>query len=221
MKKSDFQKMIDEAVAKAIKKLLVDTPFFEALMEEAVQKFGAKLKETIVSAGGISLGPKAAPKRSDEFDLSIEDDDEGGVVEDEKERLESAAEGVLARQGAKIREALGGFNPFTEATFEVAAKMPTRQEAQAAERSGTTAVEQNEFGVVVPNDFAEALAQDAKFQSVLKETAATKGSRFEDDPEEEGKPESKKVGRPKKARKVLDDDVTREIMSEAFEGFDE
>lgn len=220
MKKSDFQKMIDEAVAKAIKKLLVDTPFFEALMEEAVQKFGAKLKETIVSAGGISLGPKAAPKRSDEFDLSIEDDDEGGVAESEKELLEGAASGILARQGAKIREALGGFNPFTEATFEVAATMPTRQEAQIAERSGTTAVEQNEFGVVVPSDFAAALAQDSKFQSVLKETAATKGSRFVDESDEE-KPESKKVVQPKKVRKVLDDDVTREIMSEAFEGFDE
>lgn len=220
MKKSDFQKMIDEAVAKAIKKLLVDTPFFEALMEEAVQKFGAKLKETIVSAGGISLGPKAAPRRSDEFDLSIEDDDEGGAIEDEKERLESAAENILARQGAKIREALGGFNPFTEATFEVAATMPTRQEAQAAEKSGTTAVEQNEFGVAVPNNIGELLASNPKFQSVLKETAATKGSRYEDEPDEE-KSEVKKVVQPKKARKMLDDDVTREIMSEAFEGFDE
>ncbi len=217
MKKSEFQKIIDEAVAKAIKKLLVDTPFFEALMEEAVQKFNHALKETIVSAGGIAMGP--AKKRSgDEFDLVV-DDDEDEVVSGEKEKLERTANTILERQGQKIRESMGGFNPFSGSTIESATVMSAADKKVAVNPDGSIA-QVSPDDLIVPDNFAEMLGKDAAFQQTMKNVNATKESRFTETEEEEVV-EKKKVGRPKRVPvTVLHDEITDSIMADSYGDLD-
>lgn len=208
MKKSEFQSMINEAVASAIKKLFIDTNFLDALLADAEQRFTATLHEAMASSSGALLAAvETKVKKKDEFDLSIEDDDsEVSVVVEKKQQLAQAAETLLERKGREIREKLGGFNPFSGATIDNAIKM-TEAESKMPQQGDTalmSASGSDPSMPEVPSSLIASLTKDPAFNRAVESIRPTEAhgryqqiqSQDDEDPEVGAAPRPR--GRPRK-----------------------
>lgn len=228
MKKSEFQVMINEAVASAVKRLFIDTNFLDALLEDAERRFATTLKEAMASSSMMMAAAASKKKCADEVDFNFDEDegeDENEEVDYNKSRLENAAETLLERKGREIRRSLGGFNPFSESTIDNALRMQEGEsKVQVSDSSAPTSLSDQPSDPTLPvvtKDFIRALAGDAGFKKVVEKIKPTEGR---DGPvqvelNEEEIPQ-KKRGRP--AKVIVTDyySVADKIAQDALGDFD-